>query len=345
MPGFAHTNEGKGMQSARVQYRSTSGDTGAPTVVSAAVFAPRGTPPAGGWPVIAFGHGTTGIDEPCAPSLSATLLNMTGPVVAFINNGYAVAMADYQGLGADGVHPYSDARTAGLNIIDSVRALRHTFPGVSNRWAAVGGSQGGGAVWAADEQAAAYAPDLKLVGAVAYVPAADVTGLVDKAQHNTLTDDQRLVWLAVVESLARLHPDVDRDDYRRGATAKYWDVLTSCSGPMVADRAAAIEEMQPQDLVPDSPQAADKLRKLLAAWALPQRPLSAPLSVIYGGRDTFIDADWTTAAIKRACAMGGTVASRLQPEKGHGGVDVTDQFAWLVDRFEGKPLTNGCTQT
>lgn len=342
MPAFTRTNEGKGMHSARVVYRSTSGDTGAPTEVSGSVFVPLGTPPPGGWPVIAFGHGTTGINEPCAPSLSATLLNMTGPVRAFIAGGYAVAMADYQGLGTEGVHPYSDAKTAGLNIIDSVRALRHTFGDVSNRWAAVGGSQGGGAVWAADEQADTYAPELDLVGAVAYVPAADVAGLVDKAVNNTLTTDQEFVWMAIVESLARLHPEVNRDDYRRGAVAKYWEVLTSCSGPMVADRAAAADEMQPGELTPASPEAANRVRKFLSAWALPQRPLSAPLSVVYGGRDTFIDVDWTTAALQRACAMGGTVVRRLEPGKGHGGVDVTDQYAWLEDRFAEKPVAGDC---
>ena len=103
--------------------------------------------------MIALGHGTTGIDEPCAPSLSESLLGLSTPVAGFVLNGYAVALPDYQGLGSAGVHPYTDARTAGLNMIDSVRALRHTFKNVSNRWAAVGGSQGGGAAWAADEQA------------------------------------------------------------------------------------------------------------------------------------------------------------------------------------------------
>jgi hypothetical protein len=34
----------------------------------------------------------------------------------------AVAATDYQGLGAPGVHPYLDAKTAGFNVIDSVRA-------------------------------------------------------------------------------------------------------------------------------------------------------------------------------------------------------------------------------
>ena len=41
-----------------------------------------------------------------------------------------MAFADYR-VGAPGVHPYTDARTAGLNMIDAVRALRHTYPDVS----------------------------------------------------------------------------------------------------------------------------------------------------------------------------------------------------------------------
>ena len=253
MPGYSRSREGQLVDSARVVYRSTSGDTGQPTVVSGSVFTPKGPAPAGGWPVIAFGHGTTGIDEPCAPSLSENLLGFSSIVVGYANLGYAVALPDYEGLGSPGVHPYTDARTAGLNMIDAVRALRHTFPDVSNRWAAVGGSQGGGAAWAADEQAASYAPELDLVGAVAYVPAADVAGIVDEAVANTMTADQALAFQSIVESLARMHPDVSRDDYRRGAAAKYWDLLSACSGPKVSDRAAAAASVRPGDFTPASP--------------------------------------------------------------------------------------------
>lgn len=208
MPVLGQSSEGRTFDAARVVYRSTNGDTGEGTEVSGSVFVPKGTAPDGGWPVISFGHGTTGLDEPCGPSLSATLLGFTTIVAGYVSKGYAVALADYQGLGAPGHHPYTDSKTAGLNMIDAVRALRHTVDGVSDRWAAVGGSQGGGAAWAADEQAASYAPELKLVGAVAYVPAADVTGLVDKAVAGTMTTDQSLAFQGIVESLARLHPDV-----------------------------------------------------------------------------------------------------------------------------------------
>jgi hypothetical protein len=36
--------------------------------VSAVVFVPDGKPPASGWPIIAWAHGTVGIAKDCAPS-------------------------------------------------------------------------------------------------------------------------------------------------------------------------------------------------------------------------------------------------------------------------------------
>ena len=342
MPAFRQHTNGRPIQAARVVYRSSNGDSGIQTVVSGAVFSPQGDAPSGGWPIVSFGHGTTGIDKECAPSLSDSLLGLGDIVFGLVKSGYAVALPDYQGLGEDGVHPYTDAKTAGLNMIDAVRALRHTFDNTSSHWLAFGGSQGGGASWAADEQASTYAPELNLVGAVAYSPAADVSAMVDKAQAHTLTKDQEPGVVAIVESLARLHPDLDRDDYRRGSVAKNWDVLLQCmpSDPGARDR--AVEELVPDEVQPATPAAADRLRLLLSKWALPQRPLSAPLSVAYGGKDTLVDAQWTTDAIARACALGGVIVWDLQADKGHGDVDIGPQLQWVADRFAGRPAPNDC---
>jgi acetyl esterase/lipase len=342
MPDFERTNFARAVRSARVLYRSTSGDDGVPTVVSGTVFVPVQTPPQGGWPVVSFGHGTLGWQQDCGPSLSTSLLGQVEAVQGFVNRGYAVAMADYQGLGAPGIHPYSDAKTAGLNVIDAVRALRRTFDGVSDRWAAMGGSQGGGAVWAANEQAAVYAPELKLVGTVGLSPAADVSGLVDKAVAGTMTEDQGPVLQGILYSLARLHPDLNLDDYRRGAAQRYWDVLSSCGGPNVHDRTAAVKQLRPEDFTPSTPQAARLLRDYLVKWALPQRKLSAPLYVEFGAKDTFIDPAWTTAAIERACALGGVVDWREDPNAGHGDIEWLDALTWLDERFAGVPVANEC---
>jgi pimeloyl-ACP methyl ester carboxylesterase len=343
MPGLAATSDGRHLQAARVVYRSTSGDDGAPTVVSGTVFVPLGPPPAGGWPVVAFGHGTVGIDEECAPSNSDSLMGMAGVVAGLTGKGFAAVMPDFEGLGAPGVHPYTDARTAGLNMIDAVRALRATFKNVSTRWAALGHSQGGAAAWAADERAREYAPELDLVGAVALAPAADVTKLVDKVQAGTLTSDQALAFTLVVESLARRFPDLNRDEFRRGTARRSWDALTACAGPLVNQRPAAAARLTQADVAPDSAIAATRMRQLLQRWALPQQTLTAPLDVVYGTNDTLIDAQWTTDAIARACSLGGSIDWDLQAGKGHGDIDFSAALAWIVDRFAGKPVTNECT--
>lgn len=345
MPEFDRRLTGSAVRAARVVYRSTEGDTGAPTVVSGSVFMPSDPPPPGGWPVIAYGHGTLGIDEPCGPSLSPTLLGNVTWVTNLVGAGYAVAMADYQGLGIEGVHPYLDARTAGLNLIDSVRALTRTFDGVSSRWAALGGSQGGGAAWAAGEQAATYSPEMLPVGVVALAPAADVAGLVDLAQRHELTREQMPTLVIIVESLARLHPEINRDDYRRGLAAEKWDVLTACSGNLVHEREAVIEQLQPADVAPQTLEAADRLRAYLTAWALPQQRPAAPMSVVYGGEDEYIAPSWTEGAIRRACDLGGVVTADFQPDKGHGDLEFGTRVEWLAERFAGAPAQNGCLAT
>lgn len=342
MPQVTRKWDAKGLDAARVVYRSTNGDDNSVTEVSGSVFVPTGAPPAGGWPVVSFGHGTIGIENACAPSLSDTLYAHLKYVRVLVELGYAVALADFQGLGAPGVHPYLDSRTAGLNMIDAVRALRKTFPDVSDRWVAIGDSQGGGAAWAADEQAAPYAPELRMLGAFAASPGPDMTGLVDKAENGTLTSEQRAVLQAVVESLARLHPDLNRDDFRRGAAERYWNVLSGCTLDVAYQRMSALQQVGPRDFTPRTPEAARRLRELLTQWALPQEKLSAPLYVWYGGKDPFIDAEWTAAALERACAMGGEITIDYEPEGGHNPPDATELVTWMADRFEGKPARNDC---
>jgi hypothetical protein len=334
-----------GSRAARVLYASTRGDTGAATVVSGTVFAPSGPPPPGGWPVVAYGHGTTGLDEDCGPSLSSSLLLQVPVVTGLLQLGYAVAFSDYEGLGAPGVHRYLDSRTAGLNVIDSVRALRATFPDISPEWAGIGYSQGAAAVWAADEQASTYAPELDLVGAVALAPPADVSGIVDKVMQGTLTTEQVAALQMIESSIGRMQPGFNVDDFRRGSAVGSWDLLGSCNRSLLPDRAVALAQLQMSDLVPATPQAADQLRWQLQRWALPQRQLSAPLSVVYGTADPYIDSQWTTDAITRACALGDVMNIRLQAEKSHADLDWVGQLYWLRDRFQGVPITNDCPAT
>jgi hypothetical protein len=329
--------------SARVIYRSTSGIDHSQSVVSGAVFVPAGQPPNGGWPVIAVAHGTTGVNNECGPSLSPTLWGSAQLVGNLLRAGLAVAAADYQGLGAPGAHPYLDARTAGLNVIDSVRALRFVSRDVSTRWAAFGGSQGGGATWAANELASTYATDLDLVGTVSLVPAADMSGYAAKAAEGTLSEDQRAAYIWILMGLERTRPGFNIDDYRRGLAKEKWDVVSACFGPKADERAKILAELSPGDLTPANPEAQQRLYDLLKSMALPLQPAVAPMQVFYAGKDEYVEPEWTRAAIERACKLGDTIEAGFEPDKGHGDIDPGDAYLqWLGHRFARERAPNTC---
>lgn len=332
-----------GAEAARVVYRSTSGIDGSATQVSGAVFVPPGDAPPGGWPIVAYGHGTSGIQEECAPSLSKDIFGAAEVIAAYIKMGYAVAAADYQGLGEPGGHPYLDAKTAGLNVIDSVRALRKVSPNVSTKWAAFGGSQGGAAVWAANEQTSTYAPDLSLVGSVSLAPAADVAGLAETAAAGALTKDQEAALIWILMGIDQTRSAFPIDDYRHGSAADNWTILAACIGPDTEMRSQILSELPAEDLKPSTPEAVSTLADILTTMALPQQKAAAPMLVVYGGKDTYIDAEWTTAAIERACAMGSIIEADLQEGRGHGDVDASEYLTWLGQRFQGLPAPDSCT--
>jgi pimeloyl-ACP methyl ester carboxylesterase len=166
----------KGARSNRLLlYRSTSVN-GAPTAVSGMVEVPKGRAPAGGWPVIAWAHGTTGIADQCAPSRSAVDLGYDHPLMQrWLKAGYAVVRTDYEGLGTPGaVHPYLVGVSEGRSVLDAVLAARALDPRIGREVVIAGHSQGGhAALWAA-ALAPRWTPGLKIRGTVAFAPASHV---------------------------------------------------------------------------------------------------------------------------------------------------------------------------
>jgi hypothetical protein len=328
---------------ARFTYTSTSGITDGHTLVTGTVFAPKGPPPEGGWPIIAFGHPSTGVNSECAPSLSPNLRGQVDIVTLLVKLGYVVTVSDYQGLGLDTTyHPYLDSTTAGYNLIDSVRAARKLVPEASDRWLAMGTSQGGQAAWAANELAQNYGGGLVLVGSVSVSPPADIIGFADAAAAGTLTKEQQPALQSILAALKNEYPDFNLDDYRRGVVADKWDVLSVCEGPRVEERTAVVEQITPDDLRPSTPEAVETLRAYLQKMTLPQGPALAPMLVIYGGLDGFIPAPWTDFAIASACRMGDVIDAVLQPDKGHSDVDVAAVYPWIAARFNNEPAPNTC---
>ncbi|HNF84495.1 MAG TPA: hypothetical protein PLE13_10965, partial [Solirubrobacterales bacterium] len=109
-----------------IAYRSTSIRDRA-TVMSGTIALPKGEPPKGGWPIVTFGHVTTGSADDCAPSrvtaASTELERMVRSnefVGYLLGHGVAVARPDFEGIGTPGRHPYMIGRSLGRSMIDII---------------------------------------------------------------------------------------------------------------------------------------------------------------------------------------------------------------------------------
>jgi len=146
------------------------------TQATALLFTPKGTPPAKGWPIVAWAHGTTGVADQCAPSRNEINPYIKNMIAGFLQAGYVVVAPDYEGLGEPGgkeLHPFLNLKSEAYSITDAVVAAKdYLGSDASNQWMAVGHSQGGQAALGA-AQYAARASQMTYKGTVALAPASN----------------------------------------------------------------------------------------------------------------------------------------------------------------------------
>ncbi len=159
----------------RVVYDSTS-LSGNLEAVSGVIVVPGGVPPRGGFPIVSWAHGTTGVAASCAPSLSG--LSGIPSLTALVEARMIVVATDYPGLGVAGPDPYLVGQSEAQSVLDIARAARNLEgQAASNRVLVVGYSQGGQAALFAGQIAPSYAPELYLEGVAAVAPVASITEL------------------------------------------------------------------------------------------------------------------------------------------------------------------------
>lgn len=220
-------------RSYKVLYSSKS-PKGEAVAVSGIVTVPKGKSPKGGFPVVSWAHGTTGIADSCAPSLYATdppdndyVRNFRAEATGWVRRGYVVAQTDYQGLGTAGMHPFLIGPAEGRSVIDIVSAARGLSKKVGKRWAAIGHSQGGHATLWAAALARSYAPGLKLTGALPLAPATHIgeqAALIDNIQGNPFGGLPALIVAAAADD-AGIAPEAIFSDK---AMALYPQIDTVC---------------------------------------------------------------------------------------------------------------------
>ncbi|ADG79200.1 Secretory lipase OS=Tsukamurella paurometabola (strain ATCC 8368 / DSM / CCUG 35730 / CIP 100753/ JCM 10117 / KCTC 9821 / NBRC 16120 / NCIMB 702349 / NCTC 13040) OX=521096 GN=Tpau_2597 PE=3 SV=1 [Tsukamurella paurometabola] len=336
--------------SARDIAYTTIGPTGTPSAATGGVYVPAGTPPPGGWPVVAFGHGTTGVEPQCAPTLDPSMFQNLPIVVNVVRElRAAVVMPNYLGLGSAGRHPYLDSMSHGYDVLGAVRAARATDATLSNDIFLLGVSQGGRATEAAAELAPTAAPELGLRANAMVVPALSlqfpeliVRGQLNGAQYSILP---QLVFGAQASD-----PGLRTSDVLHGTLLKNADALTQgCSGaapkPWIDPSDPPIGAADARsDGTASNNDGTARFFDYLRRTELPQRPNPAITTlVINGADDELIPPRWTQSAVATMCRAGVPVEHRVRPGGHYAVSDLTDVTSWLGDRIARKPAPAACT--
>jgi acetyl esterase/lipase len=328
----------------KILYRSTKPD-GTPIAVSGIVIVPAGPAPAGGWPIVAWAHPTTGVVPHCAPSLALFVFQQIAGSRRLLENGYAIAATDYPGLGTPGPHPYLVGESEARAVIDSVRAAR-SFAGLENstRYAVWGHSQGGQAALFTGMIAKSYAPELQLVGVAAAAPATDLTALMtddlDTAGGRNLTAMTMWSWAKVygapinevVEPAAMPTVDALVNQCIEGAFDLY--VREKMSAPL-AQTFLSIK----------NPATVEPWKSLLLRNSAGDLPADIPVFLSQGSSDGLVRPEVTEAYKGRLCKAGSKVKMLVLPGVSHGfaGYDSADAAAgWIADRFAGAAPPSDC---
>ena len=299
--GFYDANASRAL---RILYSSTDGrfDRGV-IEASGLLYLPKGTPPAGGWPLVVWGHGTFGIADVCAPSWKRPTPRDGSYADAWLQHGFAVVAPDYQGLGTRGVHPYTQPKPEGYSVLDAARAALAAYPDqIANRVILTGQSQGSGAVLSATVLAPRYAPELKLFGTIA-------TALVQRADDRLDAASDVLGDDAVRYLVMRLLGG----GFRPGSGAPN-ELLTS-TGTLLLE---AARHSCSRDLIPVAREHGitarnafnvkpERLARMPQSLALEKVKVSVPLFVGTGLADSVIPPRQQYDAVVALCRLGDRV--------------------------------------
>lgn len=209
-----------GLSGAAVQKRftySTVDQHGKVATSTAALFLPPGEAPDGGFPVIAWAHGTVGLGTQCSPSMNPRGERDAKYLNHWLSQGYAIVASDYVGLGSPGLHSYLNGTVTAANVVDSVIAAQDLENGsaLSKQWAVVGQSQGGGAALHvarnATQRSAAAGLDFRgtvATGAPAYIEEI-VLGAGPTFPPVPLPEGLSVYAMYIIAAFQEAHPEVD----------------------------------------------------------------------------------------------------------------------------------------
>jgi hypothetical protein len=329
-------------ESRRILYTSTDARWQSGQIpVSGTLYLPVGKAPNRGWPLMAWAHGTLGIADACAPSWTGFRLRDATYINRWLKAGFAVVVTDYQGLGGPGPHPYLNWQVEGRSVLDSVRAAIAARPAqISNRVIISGQSQGSGAALGAARLAREYAPELKVLGAVA-------TGLVSTFPAGPVSmpvrNSSNMFLSFAAGGLRDDGPQID--DIVSDKGRELLDAArTACTGEVMK----VARKLRIGDLSEALSISMERLEELrIAVTDMPMGNIGVPLFVGTGLADATITPMRQYAAVSALCASGNNVAWNRYDGHGHDGAlhgSFDDAIAFARTVLAKKTISSNCSK-
>lgn len=310
--------------------------------VTGLIFVPPVAPPAGGYPVVSWSHGTNGMTNECAPSLDpSTALPTLTSLNDLLARGWEVTASDYQGEGTPpGLLAYLVGGISARNTIDIVRAARE-LPAAQagTNYLVWGHSEGGQTAMFAWELGPTYGSQsgLHLVGVVAGAPPSQFQYIYDAL----LTSPYRFYLLMAADGFhsaygSRLAP------LSQVVTKKGMNLLPDMRKGCFDYLQSTIDQYSLTQIVKADPFTVPAWQSLLEAND--PGDFSAandiPLLIYQGGADEQIPVASTQLLAAHLCGLGQDLERWIYPGLSHTGVipvATNDMQQWMADRFAGDP--------
>jgi len=322
----------------RVMYVSSDAH-GKPAAVTGVVYVPAAPPPADGYPVVSWAHGTNGMADKCAPSLNPATALPTTVINAMLRQGWEVVATDYQGEGTPpGLLPFIVGEVAGRNAVDIVLAARNLPAAhVSTDYIVWGHSEGGQSALYAWKLEPTYEErsGIQMVGAVADAPPSDLPAIYHSlsAGPNRVYDYMMLAGFNA--GYGNRTAPLDAVLTNRGKA-----LLPSLRQGCLAATTAKVNAFPLSQLVKTDPFGVPAWRRLFnendpANFTFATR---VPLLIVHGEADEVIPAATSAQLTDHLCSLGGSVERWAYPTQTHGGVlfvSALDMGRWMLNRFQG----------
>lgn len=314
-----------------------------------------------GFPVFAYGSGTTGIGNGCAtldePYPDRNWGNYRAHMLGYATQGYITVLPNWQGFDIeDRTHPYFILELEGRTILDAVRAVYKFFdnpPAVdilAQPTPAVflgGYSQGGHGAFAGNVMASTYAPELNIKGIIGHAAAPNVEGLMYDSPPYTAfiiyayreyygEDIIRPEQVFQPRWLANFEGDAKRNCIDN--IFRYYG-----SNPQIIYTQQFYDALYSQRLEVFYPQFKQKLLQNYSGFSVEP---NVPAVILHGEQDNIVSTRVMDQYVAKMCNAGKNVTYNLYPDANHYTTRQTsfvDTLTWMQNILVGNTPESSCS--